>query len=140
MITRREALGRLGSLWVGAWWAAALEQSPTPPLAPGLPMSRKRLALIEAFKEKSQGIEARFEARTHKSDWEMPYRLFRPKATGKLPLVLFLHGSGGLGVDNQKQMGLGNIFGTRVWALAENQKHFPCYVVVPQSDRGWIRY
>ena len=47
------------------------------------------------------------------------------EATGTLPLVVFLHGSGGLGTDNEKQMGLGNIFGTRVWALPENQKTYP---------------
>jgi len=70
----------------------------------------------------------------------MPYRLFRPNASGRLPLVVYLHGSGGLGTDNVKQMGLGNIFGTRVWALPENQKNFPCYVVAPQTDRGWVRY
>ena len=58
----------------------------------------------------------------------MPYRLFRPQASGTFPLVVYLHGSGGLGDDNLKQMGLGNIFGTRVWALPENQKKFPCYV------------
>ena len=37
-------------------------------------------------------------------------------------------------------MALGNVFGTRVWLLPENQKKFPCYVVVPQTDRGWVRY
>ena len=42
----------------------------------------------------------------------MPYRLFKPTATGKLPLVLYLHGSGGQGDDNLKQLQLGNIFGT----------------------------
>jgi predicted peptidase len=57
-----------------------------------------------------------------------------------VPLVLYLHGSGGMGDDNLKQLGLGNVFGTRVWLLPENQKRFPCYVVVPQTDRGWIRY
>jgi predicted peptidase len=70
----------------------------------------------------------------------MPYRLFRPEAKGKLPLVVYLHGSGGLGDDNEKQLGLGNIFGTRVWLLPENQKNFPCYVLVPQTDRGWANY
>jgi predicted peptidase len=54
--------------------------------------------------------------------------------------VLYLHGSGGLGDDNQKQLEFGNIFGTRVWLLPENQKKFPCFVVVPQTDRGWVRY
>jgi predicted peptidase len=103
-------------------------------------MSPERLALIAAFRQRSEGIETMFEARTHKSDWVMPYRLFRPHVSSKLPLVVFLHGSGGLGDDNLKQMGLGNIFGTRVWALPENQKWFPCYVVAPQTDRGWVRY
>ena len=98
------------------------------------------MAPIDAFKRQSDGIEKKFEARAHKSDWTMPYRLFRPEAAGTLPLVMYLHGSGGLGDDNEKQLGLGNIFGTRVWALPENQKRFPCYVVAPQTDRGWIRY
>ncbi len=103
-------------------------------------MSPERIALIDAFKEKSTGLEKHYEARVYKSDLTMPYRLFRPAATGKLPLVLYLHGSGGLGDDNQKQLGLGNVFGTRVWLLPENQKQFPCYVVVPQTNTGWVHY
>jgi predicted peptidase len=154
MITRREAVRLLGSASAGAWFAvrpalkfsiaaaasaAAKEDSP-PPLAPGIPMSPERIALIDAFKKQSDGLEKKFEARTHKGDWTMPYRLFRPEASGKAPLVVYLHGSGGQGDDNLKQLGLGNIFGTRVWLLPENQKKFPCYVVVPQSNRGWVRY
>jgi predicted peptidase len=156
MITRREAVRLLGSAAAGAWFAAAqiglnLSIAPnasaasanddsTPPLAPGAPMSPERLALIEAFLKRSDGLEKKFEARTHKSSGMMPYRLFRPETTGKTPLVMYLHGSGGLGDDNLKQLGLGNIFGTRVWLLPENQKRFPCYVVVPQTDEGWVRY
>jgi len=155
MITRREAVRLLGSASAGAWFAAAqiglnysiapnasasVKDTKTPPLAPGAPTSPERMALIEAFKKRSEGLEKKFEARTHKSDWEMPYRLFRPEAAGKLPLVVYLHGSGGLGDDNLKQLAFGNIFGTRVWLLPENQKRFPCYVLAPQTDRGWIRY
>jgi predicted peptidase len=103
-------------------------------------MSPERLAPIQVFKKQSEGLEKKFEARTHKSDWTMPYRLFRPEAAGKAPLVLCLHGSGGLGDDNSKQLGLGNTFGIRVWLFPENQKRFPCHVVAPQTDRGWIRY
>src|SRR3954447_15899555 len=117
MLTRREALFLLASAPAAA-----------------------RLALIETFRQQSDGLEKKYERRTHKSDWTMPYRLFRPEAKGKLPLVMYLHGSGGLGDDNDKQLGLGNIFGTRVWLLPENQRKFPCYVVVPQSNRGWVRY
>jgi predicted peptidase len=97
--------------------------------------------LIDAFVKRSEGLQDKFEARTHKSDWDMPYRLFRPeRANGKIPLVMYLHGSGGLGDDNLKQLTLGNRFGTRVWLLPESQARFPCYVLAPQTDRGWIRY
>ena len=147
MITRRESVRLLGSLSTGAWFAAiapktaaADKDAQTPPLAPGAPTSPERMALIDAFKKQSEGLEKKFEARTLKSDWVMPYRLFRPKATGKVPLVVFLHGSGGLGDDNLKQLRLGNIFGTRLWLLPENQERFPCYVIAPQTDRGWNRY
>ena len=154
MITRREAVRLLGSASAGAWFAVAqtalnfsmapdvfaAKDDSTPPLAPGAPMSPERIALIEAFKKLSEGLDKKFEARTHKSDWAMPYRLFRPEAAGKVPLVVYLHGSGGLGNDNLKQLGLGNVFGTRVWLLPENQRRFPCYVAVPQTDRGWAHY
>jgi predicted peptidase len=156
MMTRREILGLLGSISVGSLLGApkrglasviaatpgmgAEQGDSTPPLAAGAPTSPERMALIQAFREKSQGVETKFEARTHTSDFVMPYRLFRPDAAGKLPLVVYLHGSGGMGNDNLKQMGLGNTFGTRVWALSQNQKRFPCYVLAPQTDRGWMRY
>jgi predicted peptidase len=156
MTTRRDVIGLLGALSARAVCARAgrglgalisgwpdvreAQGEVAPTLARGAPTSPERMALIDAFKERSAGVEKKFEARAHKSDWTMPYRLFHPTTTGKLPLMLFLHGSGGLGNDNEKQMGLGNIYGTRVWALPENQKTFPCYVVVPQTDRGWLRY
>jgi len=125
---------------VGTLIVPSIQGDSTPPLAPGAPNSPERQALINAFRTASEKIPEKFEARAYKSDWTMPYRLFRPNAAGRLPLVVYLHGGGGLGTDNEKQMGLGNIFGTRVWALPENQKEFPCYVVVPQTDRGWVRY
>src|SRR3984893_11119227 len=155
LITRREAVRWLSSASAGAWLAGRTalkfgrapafgERSPKdsgPSLAPGAPTSPQRMALIEAFRKRSEGLRNKFEARTHKSDWEMPYRLFRPEAArGKIPLVVYLHGSGGLGDDNLKQLAFGNIFGTRLWLLPENQKAFPCYVVAPQTDREWIRY
>ena len=155
MITRRDAIRLLGSASAAAWFAAAQiginsslvanasasKRDITPPLAPGAPNSPARLALVQAFLKHSEGLQDKFEARTHKSDWVMPYRLFRPNAPhGKVPLVMYLHGSGGLGDDNLKQLSLGNRFGTRVWLLPNNQKRFPCYVVAPQTDRGWIRY
>jgi predicted peptidase len=155
MMTRREAVRLLSSTAARAWAAAASldfgssivpiafgapKDDSTPALAPGSPMSAGRTALIDTFRKQSDGLEKKFEARMHKGDWTMPYRLFRPQTTGKVPLVVYLHGSGGQGDDNLKQLGFGNIFGTRVWLLPENQKRFPCYVLVPQTDRGWVRY
>jgi len=61
------------------------------------------MALIEDFRKRSEGLQDKFEARTYKGVWAMPYRLFRPAASGKLPLALYLSGSGGLGDDNLKQ-------------------------------------
>jgi predicted peptidase len=156
MLTRRKAVRLMGSASAGAWFAAALldtnssialnafaaaaKDDAAPSLAPGAPTSPERMALSEAFRKQSDGLEKKFEARTLKGDWTMPYRLFRPETTEKVPLVVYLHGSGGQGDDNLRQLGLGNIFGTRVWLLPENQEKFPCYVVVPQTDRGWVRY
>jgi predicted peptidase len=134
MPTRRDAIRLLGSATFGKWLAAA------PTLAPGTPTSPQRMTLIESFQKQSEGLQNKFEARTFRGEWAMPYRLFRPQASGKLPLVVYLHGSGGQGDDNEKQLGLGNIFGTRVWLLPANQRRFPCYVLAPQTDRGWIRY
>jgi predicted peptidase len=154
MITRRKAIQLVGKLTTAAVAASirgrgsamalpilpASEDDPMPPLAAGAPMSQKRRALIEAFEGKSAGLEQKYEGRAHKGEWTMPYRLFRPETGARVALIVYLHGSGGLGDDNLKQLGLGNIFGTRVWLLAENQLRFPCYVLVPQTDRGWVRY
>ena len=155
MITRREAVRLLGSASAGAWVAAmglgfnfslapdafAEKHDSAPPLAPGAPNSPERTALIEAFHKQSEGLDQKFEAYTQKGEWLMPYRFFKPEAISrKLPLVVYLSGSGGLGKDNLKQLAFGNVFGTRVWLLPENQKRFPCYVLAPQTDRGWVRY
>lgn len=149
MITRRAAVRGLAYASAGAWAASAglhlsqaevAKQDSNPPLAPSTPTSPERLALIAAFQKQSEGLQNNFEARTIKRDWTMPYRLFRPQTSAKLPLVVYLHGSGGQGDDNLKQLGLGNIFGTRLWLLPPNQTTFPCYVIAPQSNRGWVRY
>ena len=87
---------------------------------------------------------AAFEARTFvaSNDTTVPYRLYAPQSgvDGKqYPLVLFLHGGNGRGEDNVQQMSGGNIWGARIWALPENQKTHPCFVVVPQGTGWWKR-
>ena len=150
MISRRTAVRWIASASAAAthpgFFSAArnifadAKDDPAPALAAGAPTSPERLALIETFRKQSDGLDKKFEARSQKDDWTMLYRLFHPETKGKLPLVVYLHGSGGQGTDNLKQLALGNIFGTRVWLLPGNQKAFPCYVLAPQSDRGWVRY
>ena len=145
MITRRDAIRFFSSVpaafaMIQQGIPAAYADDPSPPLARGTPASPERLALIKSFREQSEGLQNRFEAQVQRGELAMPYRLFRPSATEKRPLVLYLHGGGGMGSDNVKQLQFGNIFGTRVWLLPQNQKRFPCYVLAPQTDSGWIRY
>jgi predicted peptidase len=60
---------------------------------------------------------------------KLAYRLFRPKEAGakeRLPLVLFLHGAGERGDDNQSQLK------NAVKTFVANQGRFPCFVAAPQ--------
>ncbi len=112
-----------------------------PRLLPGDPNSDARWEPIERFKKEAPPLAAAFEARTYRdaAGEMMPYRLFKPTTEpGRLyPLVLFLHGSSGSGTDNVKQLDRGNWFGSLVWALPENQRRHPCFVVAPQSNENW---
>ena len=83
----------------------------------------------------SQELLEVHEARTYK---DVPYRLMKPidladNPNKVYPLILSLHGAGGRGEDNRKNL--------RVWngMLAEEslrRKH-PCFVVVPQTNVPW---
>ncbi len=115
--------------------------APTPALLPSAPLSDARIAPIEAFKKDAPPLAARFEKHTHsnKLGETMPYRLFRPKveAGKRYPLVVFLHGSSGSGTDNELQLQRANWFGSLVWALPENQRRHPCFILAPQSNVNW---
>ena len=71
----------------------------------------------------------------------MPYRLFIPDANARrqpLPLVVWLHGAGGLGTDNLAQISAGgNDQGSRLWIKPEIQAKFPAFVVAPQALTAW---
>src|SRR5882672_10284744 len=59
------------------------------------------------------------------------YRILFPEnydKTKKYPLVLFLHGAGERGRDNEKQL----THGAKLFLSSENRKNFPCIVVFPQ--------
>ena len=70
---------------------------------------------------------------------EFRYRLMRPAAVAagvRLPLVLFLHGAGECGVDNEKQLKY-----LPTWlAEQEPRRRHPCFVLAPQcrEDERWV--
>ena len=62
------------------------------------------------------------------------YRLYTPavEAGKTYPLVVFLHGAGERGYDNELQVA-GNR-GAVVWTEAEEQAQRPCFVLAPQAE------
>jgi predicted peptidase len=82
-----------------------------------------------------------FVARSHRNgDQTMSYRLFVPNgysAQNKYPLILWLHGGGGSGGDNVRQILGDQIPGTRTWTQPATQVKYPAFVLAPQSPGGW---
>jgi predicted peptidase len=73
------------------------------------------------------------------------YRLFVPgnyDVKKKYPLVVYLHGGGGRGSDNLKQIQGGNGYLIDFFTQAETQSRYPSLVLAPQSpmQEGWIEY
>jgi predicted peptidase len=72
----------------------------------------------------------------------LPYRLFVPQnydRKKKYPLVVYLHGGGGVGDDNLKQIQGGNGYLIDFFTQGESQTRYPAFVVAPQSaGDGWI--
>ncbi|HZY78959.1 MAG TPA: dienelactone hydrolase family protein [Cyclobacteriaceae bacterium] len=68
----------------------------------------------------------------------LPYRILYPEGydkSKKYPLVLFLHGGGERGRDNEKQL----TNGVKLFLDPGNRKNYPCIVIVPQCmpDSQW---
>jgi predicted peptidase len=73
------------------------------------------------------------DAKGHK----LPYRLLKPLAVEegkKYPLVIFLHGAGERGTDNEKQLVHG------VPQFVTNREKYPCFLIAPQCPDGkkWV--
>ena len=93
----------------------------------------------EDWDEPSPGHEALC-ARFLKAVYEqngvrLPYRFFEPASfTGRVPVVLFLHGADTVGEDNEIQIGyhdVATVFAEDAW-----QKREPCYIIAPQYKRS----
>lgn len=68
----------------------------------------------------------------------LKYRLLRPEkeeAAKKYPLVLFLHGGGERGSDNEKQL----VHGGQMFLNPVNREKYPAFVLMPQCpiDAYW---
>jgi predicted peptidase len=78
----------------------------------------------------------RFEARTFADgDFKLPYRLLKPQgynAKQKYPLVIFLHGAGERGNDNQQQL----VHGMNDFASDAVMTKYPAFVIAPQCPEG----
>ena len=72
----------------------------------------------------------------------LPYRLFIPpdyNSQRKYPLVVYLHGGGGVGNDNRKQIQGGNSYLIDLFTDPDTQTKNPAFVLAPQSDGdGWV--
>lgn len=69
-----------------------------------------------------------------KSD-TLPYRILYPEnydKSKKYPVLLFLHGSGERGNDNEKQL----IHGSSLFTNTQNRQKYPAIVVFPQCPAG----
>lgn len=81
-----------------------------------------------------------FEKQTFQGEgFTLPYRFLKPARVEpgrKYPLVLFLHGAGERGTDNEKQL----VHGVKMFANEAMQKRYPCFVVVPQCPEKtmWV--
>ncbi|MBV8175076.1 MAG: prolyl oligopeptidase family serine peptidase [Verrucomicrobia bacterium] len=61
----------------------------------------------------------------------MPYRLLTPidlYSSSRYPLVVFFHGSGERGDDNEKQL----LYGMERFAKPDSRSRYPCFVLAPQ--------
>lgn len=102
------------------------------------------LPLLSVSHASAQELEKLLTAKTFKSAGgeTLPYRLFVPAnydRRKKYPLIVFLHGSGGLGNDNLKQLQLGNRYLIDRFTQSESQSRYPAFVVAPQSiGEGWV--
>jgi predicted peptidase len=70
------------------------------------------------------------------TDVTIGYRLFVPEgynSSTSYPLVLFLHGAGESGSDNEIQLTANQ--GATVWAKPAEQARHPCFVLAPQNPK-----
>jgi predicted peptidase len=94
------------------------------------------LGAMPAFAQQTSPFESH-EFAGHGS--KLPYRLLRPETIEKgkkYPLVLFLHGFGERGTDNDKHL---KVVGS-TFAKQSLRAKYPAFVVAPQAPGSWIQH
>ncbi len=89
-------------------------------------------AVVDAFEERSVSVD------DDGRPVEFRYRLLRPEAPQpgvRHPVVLFLHGAGERGDDNEAQL----TFLPQWMSEAGNRRRHPCFLIAPQcrKDHAW---
>ena len=97
--------------------------------------------VLSASVSQAQDVVDGFAARTFvgTNGTSLPYRIFVPDVKVRvrsLPIIIYLHGGGGVGADNLRQIAGGNTGGTHVWATPQVQARHPAIVVAPQLPGG----
>lgn len=119
MMSRQKARAKTGCRWVVLWAMVLLVLS----------------GIASAEVELSD-----FEEKVFEGKGRLPYRLFSPtslEAEQKVPLVVYLHGIGARGDDNQKQLS-STKFLENINRSGFFSQH-PCYILAPQcpEDARW---
>lgn len=73
-------------------------------------------------------------------NFSLPYQIYTPDQVEEdIPLVIYLHGSGEAGIDNEKQMYEGTNIGPQYFSSKEIQDIQKAYVLAPQTpvDMRW---
>ncbi len=100
------------------------------------------ISLLMAANVSFSQSSSRFSRETYVGDKgdTLLYRMLFPDANGlrKYPLVVFLHGAGERGNDNEAQLK----WGVRNFATDENMMRFPALVIAPQcpTGTGWSAF
>src|SRR5947209_90189 len=101
----------------------------------------RTLAALLCFVPPLAAEELPLEKRTYAdaAGKQLPYRLLKPEPfdpAKRYPLVVFLHGAGERGSDNEKQL----VHGVPQFATKENREKYPCFLIAPQCPEGrkWV--
>lgn len=103
------------------------------------PAKRRQLPSIASrrVEEKLGVVEKRWQDLYEPRVFEgLPFRVMKPfkfDAKRKYPVIVSLHGAGGKGTDNNKQLKDWN----RHLAEEQRRKQYPCYVIAPQAAELW---